>query len=213
MKVYCIVAGAAVAVLNGLVFVPELGYYSQYLITAAIAMGLWLALKGFMHKEADAAAEAANATSAKAESVVPPAPLAVAPVETKAPAEAEVVSLLGVFQEKGRLIDFLMDDIAAYGDAQVGAAARVVHQGCKSVLAEHFEISPVSTAKEGSSVTVPTDAPSGFYSLSGKVSGEGPYTGKLVHKGWKADKVKLPRIVNLDKNSLPAIAPAQVEVK
>ena len=47
-------------------------------------------------------------------------------------AEAEIVSFLATFQERGRLIDFLMDDITTYDDAQVGAAARVAPgvQGC-----------------------------------------------------------------------------------
>ena len=36
-------------------------------------------------------------------------------------AEAEIVSFLATLQEQGRLIDFLMDDITTYDDAQVGA--------------------------------------------------------------------------------------------
>ena len=37
---------------------------------------------------------------------------------------AEVVNFLGILQEKGRLVDFLMDDVKGYSDAEVGAAAR-----------------------------------------------------------------------------------------
>jgi hypothetical protein len=40
-------------------------------------------------------------------------------------AEAEVVAFVGLLQDKGRFVDFLMDDVALYNDAQVGAAARV----------------------------------------------------------------------------------------
>src|SRR5271165_2926678 len=46
---------------------------------------------------------------------------------------AEVVNFLAILQEKGRLVDFLMDDIKGYNDAQVGAAARVLHEGCRTV--------------------------------------------------------------------------------
>ena len=60
-------------------------------------------------------------------------------------ADAEIVHFLAMLQEKGRLVDFLMDDINAYNDAQVGAAARVVHAGCKGVLQEHFNIHPLRT--------------------------------------------------------------------
>jgi hypothetical protein len=59
-----------------------------------------------------------------------------------------------MLQARGRLIDFLMDDINAYSDAQVGAAARVVHAGCKAALLEHVRISPVRTEGEGATVQV-----------------------------------------------------------
>ena len=51
---------------------------------------------------------------------------------------AEVVNFLAILQEQGRLVDFLMDDIKGYSDAQVGAAARVLHEGCRAVLLEHI---------------------------------------------------------------------------
>ena len=42
---------------------------------------------------------------------------------------------LGLLQEKGRFVDFLMGDVGAFSDAEVGAAGRVLHEGCKAVLA------------------------------------------------------------------------------
>lgn len=128
-------------------------------------------------------------------------------------AEAEVVAFLGVLQEKGRLVDFLMEEVASYEDAQVGAAARVVHEGCRRALQEHFEIVPVREESEGSSVVVPAGFPPDTYQLVGKIAGEAPFTGTLVHKGWKAQKVKLPRTIKGQGGRLPAIAPAQVELK
>jgi hypothetical protein len=35
----------------------------------------------------------------------------------------------------------------------------------------------------------------------------------LVHHGWKTDMVKLPHIVRSSTDRLPAIAPAEVELK
>jgi hypothetical protein len=128
-------------------------------------------------------------------------------------AEAEIVSFLATFQERGRLIDFLMDDITTYDDAQVGAAARVVHQGCKAALQEHFEIRPIREEGEGSSVTIAASYPADEYRLIGKISGPGPFSGTLVHHGWKTDSVKLPRIVRVDPDRLPTIAPAEIELK
>ncbi|MBC2606414.1 DUF2760 domain-containing protein [Pelagicoccus albus] len=132
--------------------------------------------------------------------------------EKKNNAEAEVVAVLAALQSKGRFIDFLMDDISKYSDAQVGGAARVVHQGCKSALDEIASVVPVASEKEGETVTVPK-ALSAFYSLSGSIAGEGPHSGKLVHKGWMTNKLNLPRVTALEKGNLPPLAPAQVEVK
>ena len=128
-------------------------------------------------------------------------------------ADAEIVYFLAMLQEKGRLVDFLMDDINAYGDAQVGAAARVVHAGCKRVLQEHFSINPVRTEQEGSRVQVPAGYSADEYRLVGKISGSAPFSGVLVHRGWKTDMVNLPQLLRGPADPLPAIAPAEVEVK
>jgi Domain of unknown function (DUF2760) len=141
-----------------------------------------------------------------------PAPV---PIQPPAPAanqaEAEVVAFFGLLQEKGRLVDFLMEEVTPYEDAEVGAAARVIHQGCRQVLQEYFNISPISEAQEGAQVTVPAGYSPDRYRLVGKLTGEPPFTGTLLHKGWKTEFVKLPRIVT--REGLPSIAPAEVELK
>jgi hypothetical protein len=147
-----------------------------------------------------------------------PAPTA-APVAAQPPppaanqAEAEVVAFVSLLQEKGRLVDFLMEDVTPYDDKQVGAAARVVHQGCREVLNDSFRITPISQAEEGSRITVPAAYAADEYRLLGKISGDPPFTGTLLHKGWKTESVKLPRILKSDEERLPSIAPAQVELK
>jgi hypothetical protein len=138
-------------------------------------------------------------------------PVALAPVPKSNP-QAEVVTLLGVFQDKGRLVDFLMDDITPYSDEQVGSVVRAVHQGCKSALQEHFSIEPVAAEAEGSAVTVPAGYAADEYRLVGNLAGEAPFKGTLVHKGWKVKSVKLPRVLHADEHRLPAIAPAEVEI-
>jgi Domain of unknown function (DUF2760) len=128
-------------------------------------------------------------------------------------AEAEIVSFLALLQERGRLVDFVMEDITTYDDAQVGAAARVVHEGCKGALREHFQIRSVREESEGSSVTIPVGYAADEYRLVGNIRGAGPFSGTLVHRGWKTEGVKLPRIVRVDPDRLPSIAPAEVELK
>jgi hypothetical protein len=128
-------------------------------------------------------------------------------------AETEIVGFLGLLQERGRLVDFLMEDITSYDDAQVGAAARVVHQGCKAAMREHFQIRSVREENEGSSVTIAVGYAADEYRLIGNIRGAGPFSGTLVHRGWKTEWVKLPRIVRVDPDRLPTIAPAEVELK
>jgi hypothetical protein len=153
--------------------------------------------------------------SPKRESAGAPAEAA-RPAPAAAPAtqaEAEIVSFLALLQEKGRLVDFLMDDINAYDDAQVGAAARVVHAGCKAALQEHFQIRPVRPESEGATVQVAPGYAADEYRLLGRISGQAPFSGVLVHRGWKTDLVKLPRILSSSADRLPTIAPAEVELR
>ena len=141
-------------------------------------------------------------------------PVRPAPTQPEASrADAEIVHFLAMLQERGRLVDFLMDDINPYSDAQVGAAARVVHAGCKAILQEHFSINPVRTEQEGSTVQVPAGYSADEYRLVGKIAGSAPFSGVLVHRGWKTDMVKLPQLLRGTADQLPAIAPAEVEVK
>lgn len=209
MKTHTALAAILIATLNGLVLVPALQAYGAYLIAGSIALALWLLLKALFAKPGPATPAPERAP----EPTPTPAPtVAPEPASTRQ-AEAQVLAVLGAFQAKGRLIDFLKDDVAAYSDAQVGAAARVVQQGCKAALDDLFEIAPVSTEREGSLVTVPEGAPSDEYRLAGKVSGAPPFRGTLTHKGWKATRVKLPRVLAGADDRLPPIAPAQVELK
>ena len=73
--------------------------------------------------------------------------------------------------------------------------------------------SPFAGARYASSgkVTVPTGYAKEQYRIIGKLGGEPPFTGTLIHKGWKTEFVKLPRIV--ETRQLPTIAPAEVELR
>ncbi|MDQ8204858.1 DUF2760 domain-containing protein [Pelagicoccus sp. SDUM812003] len=204
MKSNALVAGVIIALLNGLALAPAVSQYATYCVAGSLAFALWLVLKSAL------APNAPQRTPREVDAPAPPAPPPPAP--TKNVAEAEVLAVIGALQSKGRLVDFLMDDISKYSDAQVGAAARVVHQGCRAAFDEMFIVEPVSSEKEGSTITVPADAGEA-YRVTGSVSGDGPRKGKLVHKGWKARSVNLPRVIKVDGPSRAPIAPAQVEVK
>ena len=120
--------------------------------------------------------------------------------------KAGAVTLLAVLQREGRIVDFLEEEIDGNDDAQVGAAVRDIHKGCRRALREHLGLEHVMTQQEGASVRVPEGFDAAAIRLTGAVSGEPPFTGRLRHPGWRAAKVELPRTAN------GIIAPAEVEV-
>ena len=73
---------------------------------------------------------------------------------------------------EGRFLDFLMDDISAYPDAQVGAAARVIHQGCESVIENTFAPAPVSEVTERAAFDLDADFDKSAFRVSGELTGE-----------------------------------------
>jgi hypothetical protein len=119
------------------------------------------------------------------------------------------LQLLGLLQREGRLVDFLQQDITSFDDVDVGAAARVVHEGCRKALAEHAKIAPVRAEDEGSRVTLSEVDPSAV-KLTGNVTGTPPFHGVLRHRGWRAESLRLPEPVA--DHDLCVLAPAEVEL-
>jgi hypothetical protein len=203
IRAVSIVATLLLVAANALALLPVVSAFQTYLSVVTLALGLVVLVTILVRREPKRVTG-----SAAVEAAQPP------PVPTQASqADAEVVSFLATLQARGRLVDFLMDDINTYGDAQVGAAARVVHAGCRGVLQEHFRIRPVREEREGSTVQVDVGYPVDEYRLLGRISGSAPFSGVLVHHGWKTEMVKLPHIVRSSTDRLPAIAPAEVELK
>jgi hypothetical protein len=199
IKRYLPIAAALLVVINGLLLVPGLSTYTVPIALLGLLLALFVLVLSLLGRPEP------SATPAPA-----PALIVQPPARSANQAETEITAFLALLQEKGRLVDFLMEDITPYDDAQVGAAARVIHQGCTEVLREHFKITAVSEVEEGSQVTVPAGYAAADYRFIGKLGGNPPFTGKLIHKGWKTEYVKLPRTTTTDR--LPAIAPAEVEI-
>jgi hypothetical protein len=106
----------------------------------------------------------------------------------------KALQLLGALQREGRFIDFLMEDLNAAEDADIGAAARLVHTGCKSVLDGYLTIEAVWPGDEGARVSVEPGFNQNRVSLTGHVSGEPPFSGTLQHAGWAATDVRFPTL-------------------
>jgi hypothetical protein len=202
MRVALILGVLLILAVNGAAVAPATDPFRPYLTDATLALSV-LVLIGLLLP----ARQKPPRSKPQAEPAMAASP---APAAARDP---EIVSFLAMLQEQGRLVDFLMDNINPYNDAQVGAAARVVHTGCKRVLQEHFSIRPLRTEDEGSTVQVPAGYAVDEYRLVGKVAGHAPFSGVLVHRGWKTDMVKLPQLLPSPAGRLPAIAPVEVELK
>ncbi|KVR21843.1 hypothetical protein WL61_29075 [Burkholderia ubonensis] len=148
--------------------------------------------------------------------VATPAPApAAAPVKAPAPELREAspqaaLQLLGLLQRDARFIDFVEEDIAGYADADIGAAARLVHDGCRAALREHFTIVPVRDEAEGSRVTLPAGFDATAVRVTGNVVGAAPFSGTVSHRGWRVSDVRLPKLTGSHDASV--IAPAEVEL-
>jgi hypothetical protein len=118
--------------------------------------------------------------------------------------------LLGLLQQDGRFIDFLEDEVTAYSDAEVGAAARVVHEGCRNTLRRHFTIEAVRAEPEGMRVTLPEGFDALAVRVAGNVVGQPPFAGKLTHSGWRVAEIRLPQVAS--GHDLFILAPAEVEL-
>ena len=120
------------------------------------------------------------------------------------------LQLLSLLQREGRFVDFLEEDVSSFSDAQIGAAARVVHDGCRKAIREHLPLSPVRSEDEGSKIKLEKGFDAHAVRLTGNVTGEAPFTGTLAHRGWKVKEVKLPKMTEGHDASI--VAPAEVEV-
>ena len=135
-------------------------------------------------------------------------PIASAPAA--APESSDrALQVLALLQRDGRLIDFLMEDLTAYADAQIGAAVRDVHAGCRESLRRYLTLEPVIDDEEGQQVTVESGMDPARVRVIGNVAGAPPFNGVLRHRGWDATRIELPP---LPPAARTVIAPAEVEV-
>jgi hypothetical protein len=132
------------------------------------------------------------------------------PVILKQATPDAALQLLSLLQKEARFIDFIKEDVSTYSDADIGAAARVVHQGCSKAVNEHFTLSPVSQDQEGSRVTLNKGFDAASFRLTGNIVGEAPFTGTLVHKGWQVTDLRLPKLT--EGHNAKIVAAAEVEL-
>ena len=136
-----------------------------------------------------------------------PAP---APTTAAATPSDGALQILAILQRDSRLIDFLMEDISAYSDDQVGAAVRSLHDQCRDALTRYVQLAPIIDGVEGTFTRLASIDPASV-KLLGNVPPQPPPGGVLRHKGWRCTKVELPALHG--KQDTKVIAPAEVEIE
>jgi hypothetical protein len=200
---------------------PSLSFFARFWLAFVCFWRIW-ANQAFAQAvrplhDADAAGQLTAGTPPSELPAGPVKPVVVTPVakEPAAPPPPErehapALQFLAMLQREGRLIDFLQEDVAAFPDADVGAAARIVHEGCRKVLRQYLTLEAVLPQSEGDRVNVPAGFDAQRIRLTGNVAGQPPYTGALKHHGWVTTAVKFPSTsAAMDPRVL---APAEVEL-
>ena len=139
-----------------------------------------------------------------------PPPAAGAPAAAQSEPDDRATQLLALLQRDGRLVDFLLEDLGTYGDAQVGAAVRDVHAASRGVLTRYLSIAPVVYEEEGEAVTVDRGADPARIKVVGNVALGPPYRGVVRHRGWEVTRLDLPPAPSSGRSIL---APAEIEVQ
>ncbi|MGH9667020.1 MAG: DUF2760 domain-containing protein [Bryobacteraceae bacterium] len=121
------------------------------------------------------------------------------------------LQILAILQRDSRLVDFLMEDVAAYSDEQIGAAARNLHEQCRAALDRYVRLAPVIDGVEGT-YTKLDSADAARVKLLGNVPASGKARGgTLRHRGWRAENVDLPALGSPDSRAI--VAPAEIEIE
>jgi hypothetical protein len=122
----------------------------------------------------------------------------------------EPLRLLTLLQREGRLLDFLLEDIQAAPDEQLGAGVRELHRKSQAVIKEHLVLEPVLAKNEGETVEVPPSFDPSAIRLTGNVTGQPPFQGTLQHHGWRVKNYTLP--TPPEGQDQFVLAPAEVEL-
>jgi hypothetical protein len=171
---------------------------------------LALALQTFWHTLNDPGFAVQLARLSQGNPATPPETPQPTPATLKETLPDAALQLLALLQQEGRFVDFLQENVNTYSDAEIGGAARVVHEGCRKALQEHLTLAPVRSEEEGTHLTLQEGFDAAAIRLTGNVVGTAPFSGALVHRGWRVVDIKLPKIA--EGHDVKILAPAEVEL-
>lgn len=177
-----------------------------HVILGALALAFLLVA---VFRKRPAAAPASEAPIQQAAPAVPSQP--VAPPQTlKVNSPDAALQLLSLLQQEARFVDFLNEDLKGFSDAEIGAVARVVHEGGKKTLQQYVKLQAIRSEEEESRITLPAGFNAAEVRVTGNVVGQPPFTGTLVHRGWRVTDINLPKLA--EGHDAKIIVPAEVEL-
>jgi hypothetical protein len=180
---------------------------SSLTLPGRLWLSLWCAFKVLFDREL--AAKVAGLRAGATKTATLPLPSRLEKVEDAPIASANgALQLLSLLQREGRFVDFVEQEITAFGDADIGAAARLVHEGCRRALHAHGRIVSVRNEAEGAPLTL--EKACADVKLVGNVAGSAPYRGVLRHRGWRVEELTLPTSIGAHDPKL--VAPAELEL-
>ncbi len=140
-------------------------------------------------------------------------PRAIPPQVTPLPAgRNDALTLLSVLQREARFVDFVMESLDGYTDAQIGAAVRDIHRDCARVIERIFGLRAIISEAEGSFVNVPRGYDAARFRVLGEIGGSEPIRARVLHRGWEATRCQLP-IWSGTAESTMIIAPAELQAE
>ena len=132
------------------------------------------------------------------------------PSAIKAASRSEALTLLSTLQREARFLDLVGERLDGFEDAQIGAAARQVLSDVRKTLDRMFDIQPLASEDEGSSVAIPKPASPVRYHVVGRQA-EQATRGTIVHRGWKAERCQTPTW-NGHRDDAFVLSPVEIEV-
>src|SRR5437588_13047584 len=103
-----------------------------------------------------------------------------------------------------------MEDVESYPDDRIGAAVRSIHRTCRKAILDHLVLEPIVPEAEESDVTIPAGFDPSAVRLTGNVTGQPPFRGKLKHHGWRVRGMKLAEPTSGQDEFV--VQPAEVEL-
>jgi hypothetical protein len=120
------------------------------------------------------------------------------------------IQLLALLQRDGRFVDFLLEDLTPYTDAQISAAVKDVHANCRRAIDRYLPLEPILTDPEGTTTALSAPVDPSTVKLLGNVRSQASYRGTVRHRGWRVGRVALPPLPPADARFV--VAAAEVEV-